>query len=437
MKFRIFILCFIWIGLPVSKAQQLYFPPLNSQEWAVTSPTALGWDAAQTEAFLDFAGQYHTKALILLIDGKIVLERYYGTFTADSLWYWASAGKTLTAFMVGMAQQEAYLRLQDTTSRYLGSGWSSLPPEKEEKITIWHQLTMTSGLDDRIADPYCTDKSCLQYLDDAGTRWAYHNAPYTLLDKVMEQATGQNLNLYTHQKLKSKIGMGGAFVKMGYNNVYFSNARSMARFGLLLLNQGKWDQSPLMTDPVFFQQMVNTSQELNKAYGYLFWLNGKESFMVPSLQLTFPGPLMPNAPPGMIAALGKNGQMLNIVPQENMVLVRMGNDPESGVVPFTFNDLLWEKLNVLRLSTSNTGSANSQKQQLRAVPLAAKGHFEISWSAEYFDLEAYNLQGQKLLHQANGQNKKVLDLSAFPSGVLIIRVQATNGESAVCKVLNP
>jgi len=41
-------------------------------------------------------------------DGKIVLEKYFGTFTKDSLWYWASAGKTLTAFLVGKAQDEKF-----------------------------------------------------------------------------------------------------------------------------------------------------------------------------------------------------------------------------------------------------------------------------------------------------------------------------------------
>ncbi|MEZ5069123.1 MAG: hypothetical protein R2847_11860 [Bacteroidia bacterium] len=38
---------------------------------------------------------------------------------------------------------------------------------------------MTSGLDDGVPDNHCTYDSCLVYLADAGTRWAYHNAPYT------------------------------------------------------------------------------------------------------------------------------------------------------------------------------------------------------------------------------------------------------------------
>ena len=68
----------------------------------------------------------------------IVLEKYFGTHTPSSVWYWASAGKTLTALAVGIAQQESYLNIHDTTSSYLGNGWTSMPLSQEQKITIKH-----------------------------------------------------------------------------------------------------------------------------------------------------------------------------------------------------------------------------------------------------------------------------------------------------------
>ena len=64
----------------------------------------------------------------MLKDGKIAIEKYFGTFTKDSLWYWASAGKTLTAFLVGQAQENGLLSISDSTSKYLGSGWTGLTP---------------------------------------------------------------------------------------------------------------------------------------------------------------------------------------------------------------------------------------------------------------------------------------------------------------------
>ncbi|MBM3430824.1 MAG: serine hydrolase, partial [Bacteroidetes bacterium] len=93
----------------------------------------------------------------------------------------------------------------------------------------------------------------------AGTRWAYHNGPYTLLGNVIENATGQTLNSYTTQKLKIPTGMTGTFYQVGYNNVFFSNARSMARFGSLILNKGNWNGNQIMTDTAYFNDMVNYS----------------------------------------------------------------------------------------------------------------------------------------------------------------------------------
>ena len=59
--------------------------------------------------------------------------------------------------MVGIAQQENFLSISDTSSKYLGSGWTNCTSSQEEAITIWHQLTMTSGLDDNVNDPSCTE----------------------------------------------------------------------------------------------------------------------------------------------------------------------------------------------------------------------------------------------------------------------------------------
>ena len=120
----------------------------------------------------------------------------------DSLWYWASAGKTMTAMLVGIAQQEGLLSIQQNL-RLPGYWLDFLPAAKENLITIRHQLTMTTGLDDGVTDDDCTDPSCLVYKADAGTRWAYHNAPYTLLDKVVGSRQRLTYNNYFQQKIRT------------------------------------------------------------------------------------------------------------------------------------------------------------------------------------------------------------------------------------------
>ncbi|MEY3126358.1 MAG: hypothetical protein RL273_487, partial [Bacteroidota bacterium] len=229
---RQYILSFLFlIASRFCFSQALYFPPNTGNNWDTLSPSALNWCPTKIDSLYAFLDLNNTKSFILLKNGKIVLEKYFGTHTQNSNWYWASAGKTLTAFMVGIAQQENHLSLSDTSSNYLGLGWTNCSPTQEEKITIRNQLTMTSGLDDASGDPDCTIDTCLEYFANAGSRWAYHNAPYTLLDSVISQATGMSLNSYFTQKVKNPIGMNGFYFYQDFNNVFFSTARSMARFG--------------------------------------------------------------------------------------------------------------------------------------------------------------------------------------------------------------
>jgi CubicO group peptidase (beta-lactamase class C family) len=323
----------------------LYFPPVSGTEWQSLTPASQGWNETQLNDLYTYLQSKNTKAFIILQGGKIVAERYFGTFTADSVWYWASAGKTMTAMLVGIAQQEGLLNINTRSSQYLGRGWTSLPVLKEDLITVRHQLTMTTGLDDAVPDDDCTLPSCLIYKADAGTRWSYHNAPYTLLDKVVENATGFSYNGYFQQKIRNRIGMNGLWVRSGYNNVYFSNPRSMARFGLLMLNKGKWDQTPILSDSNYFNAQINSSQSINPSYGYLTWLNGKSNFMAPTTQLLFPGMLIPNAPADMYCALGKNDQKIYVVPSQKLVVIRMGES--AGTVSLAmsgFDNELWGRL---------------------------------------------------------------------------------------------
>ena len=424
---RIYVFILILFSTFNINAQSLYFPPLTENDWDTISPSSLGYCQSEIDSLYAFLGSNSTKAFILLKDGKIVLEQYFGTHTQNSNWQWASAGKTITSFMVGIAQQEGYLSITDTTSNYLGNGWTSCSPVKEEKVTIRHQLTMTSGLDDGVENNHCTLNTCLIYMADAGSRWAYHNAPYTLLDNVIETATGFTLNQYTTQKLKNLTGMKGAFVSLDYDNVYFSNARSMARFGLLILNKGNWNGNQIMTDTAYFNQMVSTSQSLNKSYGYLWWLNGKSSFMMPSLQMVFPGSLCPNAPSDMITAMGKDGQFLNVVPNQNLVWVRMGEEPNNLPVPFLLNDAIWEYVNNLVCSSTSINNQPCNTYSVQLFPNPASNILNIKSDRPLSIVEIFNVQGQ-LIKKINTQNKEIsISISDLSKGLFFVKTSLPNG----------
>ena len=328
-------------------ALELYFPPLNSNDWESIALSELKWDELAVQPLYNLLAEKNTKAFIILKNGRIVMEWYGIDFTKDSPWYWASAGKTLTSFTTGIAHEEGFLNLPDKSSDYLGEGWTSLTKEKEDLISIWNQLTMTTGMDDTKGD--CKTQDCLTYVTDAGTRWSYHNAPYTLLQDVVANATNTKFETYYNTKLRDRIGMTGQWLSTnGYNKVYWSTARSMARFGLLNLNNGSWENTVILGSTDFLEAMKNTSQNFNKSYGYLWWLNGKESAMMPQSQIVFETELMSNAPDDLYAGLGKNDQKLYIVPSQNLVIVRMGNNTGAVTLgPSSFDNELWELLNKL------------------------------------------------------------------------------------------
>jgi CubicO group peptidase (beta-lactamase class C family) len=336
---------------PTPGNPEFYFPPVSGNTWENITPEKLNWNISEIENLKTLLADNGTRAFIILKDGKIVMEEYFGNrlagsqpFDQNSLWYWASAGKTLTATLIGIAQEEGKLNIQNPSSDYLGKGWTSLTASQENKINVWHQLTMTSGLDDGVGNRDDFTPENLKFLAEPGTRWAYHNAPYTLLDKVIEGSTGISFPQYFNDKLASKIGMTGSWQRVDFNNVFFSNARSMARFGLLILAEGKWNGDAVVKDSNYFGQMITQSQDINEAYGYLWWLNDTESFMIPQVQVKLPNSYAPNAPSDMFCGLGRDGQYVCVIPSQNLVLVRMGLSPDASLVPFTFLDDIWKIL---------------------------------------------------------------------------------------------
>lgn len=328
---------------------ETYFPPISrTNEWETLSMETLGWNENEVSNLYFFLENNNTDAFIVIKDGRIVIEKYFGDFKSDDNHAWNSAGKNLTAMLTGIAQEEGFLNILEPTSTYLGEGWTNMPLNQEQNITIKNQLTMTTGLDYTVEDIFCTDPECLNFLNDPNTFWYYHNGPYTLLDDVIANATERDFNAYFSEKIKEPIGMQGLFLKIGYNNVFFSTARSMARFGILNLNQGNWDGTSILSDQEYFNAMTNSSQNHNLAYGYLYWLNGKSSFRLPSSEDEFTGSLIPNAPDDLIAGLGLNDQKLYMVPSLDMVIVRMGGASNEELLgPSSFDNELWELINAV------------------------------------------------------------------------------------------
>ena len=324
--------------------ETIYFPNNGSDVWETKSVSELGWNQNKLQPLLDYLELKNTKSFIILHNGKIVVEQYFGNHTATSPWYWASAGKTLTTAVSGIAEQEGLININNKVSDYIGTGWTSAPLVKENMITCKNLLSMNSGLDDTLGDD--VSPSNLQYIADAGSRWAYHNV-YVKMQDVVAQASGQSWSNYFNTKLRDKLGMSGLWIQDGGLSVYWSNTRSMARFGLMIYADGKWHSSQILNEN-FLNAATTTSQNLNLSYGYMWWLNGKTSYRLPQTQFQFTGTLIPNAPSDMYAALGKNDQKIYVVPIKKLVIIRMGDSADNSNFALSdFDNVLWGKINEL------------------------------------------------------------------------------------------
>lgn len=330
---------------PSTSDTAMYFPENTGNTWENIEPSILSWNTTALNDLDDYLSSTNTKAFIILVNGRIAYEKYFNGHEQSDEWEWNSAGKSLLSATVGIAQHDGLFNIHQKASDFLGLNWTNMSLEKENLITLQHLLSMTSGIDDA---KHLVKKSNLNYTADAGTRWAYGNVFQVLMDAIAN-ASHKEFEYYFNENLKEKIGMDGYWNEGFIFTIYHSTARSMARFGLLFLNKGKWKNEQIV--PLeYFHESTNSSQTINPAYGYLWWLNGKSKYMIPGSQEVFDGKLVPNAPDDMFAAMGAKDQRVYIIPSKNMVVVRMGKASNPSHPSFAvsgFDNTLWEKLNAV------------------------------------------------------------------------------------------
>ena len=397
-----------------TNAQELYFPEIGSDNWETIEYQELGWCQDKIDDLIDLNVNGNSKALIILKSGKIVIEEYFGDHNQTKNWYWASAAKSLTAALVGVAHEEGIININDATSEYLGD-WT-ICNEANSNVTILNQLTMTTGLD-YSQDIDCTDPVCLDCLNEVGTEWFYHNAPYTLLQDVISVASGNDFSSYTQSALRDKIGMNGFWLPVNDTNVFFSTARSMARFGLMMQANGDWGGAPVIGDKEYLNSMITSSQEINKSYGYLWWLNGQESYRLPGSTFTFSGSLIPQISAEAYMALGKNGQYIIVIPSEEIVIIRMGDDPDSSLVPLDFLRELMDLYTQLNCTTDVNG-IESNLEQLKIVNSLCLDKLEVVGLKNNIRYSIVNYSGVEL--QKGELNSKEIDVSTLNKNLYFI-----------------
>lgn len=312
--------------------------------WATIDAAAAGWDPDALDGAARFAQERASDALLVLLDGQILLERTWGGdgYRRDI----ASAQKSVVSTLVGIAHERGEVDLAAPVTQYLGPGWSLAPTADEEQILLHHLLTMTTGLDDD-----------LQRVTAPGTTWHYNNTTYHLVRLVLERVSGLGAEALTRTRLWDPIGVSAGSSwqpRRGQGRLSVDpmgrrlwglvmTPRDLARFGLLVQRGRRWGSTSVVAEAEL-DRALRPSSPMNPAYGELWWLNGQESYQLPQ-RPSQPGPLLPSAPGDVVAALGKDDQKLYVSRSARLVVVRLGERAaETALSLSSFDDELWARL---------------------------------------------------------------------------------------------
>ncbi|MCC5921458.1 MAG: beta-lactamase family protein [Cyclobacteriaceae bacterium] len=341
------------VGKPIDETVAFYFPHPN-ETWETFDFSSVCWNEDSLQPLHNLAVKSDSRAVLLLRKGRIVYENYAGSnlvgggsFGKDSNWYWASAGKVLLAFAIGIAEADGLINIDDPIGDYLGAGWSSMNAERELAISTRHLLSMVSGLEDEVKNINSTQPADLRFREVPEQRWAYHNGAYNLIQRILDVVSGSSFEEYVATQIFQPLNMNARWLPLQENTVCFSSARDMAKFGMMMQAGARWNDMYFNINDSYFQQMISSSQDLNPNYGYLWWLNEADQFKLPQVNFTFNGHPVTNGPRDLKMALGLNGQILMYSEEMDFVFVRMGemnNDPISIELVNRFMDAITESI---------------------------------------------------------------------------------------------
>ena len=306
-------------------------------------PLPAGIDARALQAASDWAFDRPTReqvtlSLLVVHRGRIIHERYApGVTMATRTRTWSTA-KSIASTLIGILVDQGKLRLDDP----LGIEWLPKAPnpadDPRNAITLRHVLNMSSGL-------YPIDNANLEYatgsgmsywagvssVDQArdralvrkpGTVWDYENYDTILAVYRMKLALGNDSAYleWPRKALFDRIGMRNTLVSTDrygdliLSSQIYTNARDLARFGLLYLNNGVWNGERIISEEWirFVRTPAPASAVRGHDYGGQFWL--------------VPDDRKGEIPADAYATRGNRGQYTVVVPSHDLVIVRRGLD---------------------------------------------------------------------------------------------------------------
>ena len=324
-------------------------------EWQKVDPARVGLDAAALERIAATAREGRSNCLVVVRHGKLAGEWYFNGTTPESTQNVFSVTKSLASTLVGIAQDDGDLRASARASRWVPE-WRGTPAGQ---VRVRDLLSNDSGREWSPAIDYdrlirAADRTQfavdLGQPDRPGQVWAYNNSAIQTLQRVLQNATGQEVGAYAQERVLGPLGMtrsrmtrdpaGNAQTFQGLE----SSCRDLARFGLLMLRGGRWGSERIVSAAWVARATGVSSTPMNAAYGYLWWLNRYGVLagpLAPTTRAQALDPatprsrLVPGAPAGTYWALGLGNQVVQVDPGTDTVVVRLGV-PELDPKPPTF-----------------------------------------------------------------------------------------------------
>lgn len=294
-------------------------------------------DAVANWAFHQQPPQVVTLSLIAVYKGQIILERYAAgidMYTKTRVW---SVSKSLASTLIGILVDQGKLELDEP----MGLEWlpqvASPEMDPRAEITLRHLLNMASGLDPwkGPVQNYGTGTG-LAYFGGAssvnlalskglvrkpGTVWNYDNHNTFLGVYAMKKALGdpQAYLEFPRRALLDRIGMRNTVLGVDrfgdfiLSSQVYSNARDLARFGLLYLQNGMWNGERILSEEwiKFVRTPVPLPTGMGYPYGGHWWL---------------PTDDQARAFPDACTATGSRGQYVMVIPSRELAIVRRGMD---------------------------------------------------------------------------------------------------------------
>ncbi len=286
------------------------------KDWESARPEEMGLDSNRIAAA---AAQIMTidKRFGVLIarQGRIVHETYVRDASATNPIF--SLTKGFGATLIGIAQAQGLLNVEDLVSDWLPVHH----PEIVEGARIKHLLNMTAGK------------------EPAGSRWRYNsNEILNSLTGILWLASGMPPRDFYEQHLRHQVGFSfdwpaneKGWIQIGSQGplpVIEATHRDIARLGLLWLNGGNWAGQQLI-DPAFVAEALSAPySEANGAYGYLWWLNEGHGTWRTTGGRSGTGRWYPELANNVFIGLGARGKVLVVVPDEQLIVVTMGETPQ-------------------------------------------------------------------------------------------------------------